>query len=329
MRWLEISCLPILIALALALNANAQSPRPSVQREGQLADSRQQQSNHAQAQAVNGTALAVAEPSKPTIQTAVSNNPTTEIQNYGDDKKKRAPDSRWLMIQIGLQIFFTFVTTVATVYVAKYTYQLVKVTRDLHKATEAATTASVKSALAAEKSVEVAEHALNAQRPFLRIEQTKVIKFGAEDAEVSLGGPVWRIFVQFVVQNRGSGIGMIKELKADFRFWKHNERPRLENLQNVLYGPPIVGPSGITNYLFAPRGSENLLVTDAERQEFFAGRTRLNLLGSLTYTDMAESVEYTMKFSWCYDPPDERVAAGVWFQFPDELNEETERKETK
>jgi hypothetical protein len=327
MRWLEISCLTILIASPSVLSVNARLPRPSVQRETQLADSGQEQSSTAQAQAVNSASPAIAEPAKPAIQTAVSSKSTTEIQNYGDDKKKKAPDSRWLMIQIGLQIFFTFVTTVATVYVAKYTYQLVKVTRDLHKATEAATTASVKSALAAEKSVEVAERALAAQRPFLNIEQTKL--FNLDKPEVNLGGTIWRVFAKFEIRNRGSGIGMIKSLHADFRIWNRSTSIRLGNLQNILYGPPIVGPNSSTENLFAPIGSGNLVLTEADRQDFFAERTRLNLLGTLVYTDMAESVEYTINFSWCLTPPSEKIPDGVWFQHPDELNEETERKKTE
>jgi len=198
------------------------------------------------------------------------------------------------MIQTALQILFTFVTTVATVYVAKFTYRLVQVTKDLHIATEAATNASIKSATAAEKSVEVAERALAAQRPFLNIEKTKL--FNLDKPEVNLGGTIWRVFAEFEIQNRGSGIGMIKSLHADFRIWDRNEAARLSNLENILYGPPIVGPGSSTENLFAPKGSANLVLTDADRQDFFAERTRLNLLGTLVYTDMAESVEYTLKF---------------------------------
>ena len=178
MRWWRMFCLLILIASPLALNANAQSPspRPSVQREAQLADSRQQQSNPAQAQAVKRSAPAVTKPAKPAIQATVRNESSGIVEKQGDDKKSNPSQSvlvwSWSMIQTALQILFTFVTTVATVYVAKFTYRLVQVTKDLHIATEAATNASIKSATAAEKSVEVAERALAAQRPFLNIEKS-------------------------------------------------------------------------------------------------------------------------------------------------------------
>ncbi len=159
------------------------------------------------------------------------------------------------------------------------------------------------------------------------IEKTKL--FNLDKPEVNLGGTIWRVFAEFEIQNRGSGIGMIKSLHADFRIWDRNEAARLSNLENILYGPPIVGPGSSTENLFAPKGSANLVLTDADRQDFFAERTRLNLLGTLVYTDMAESVEYTKIFSWCYNPPSEKIPDGVWFQYPEELNRETEKKKSK
>ncbi len=278
---------------------------------------------------------AVAEPAKPAVQTPVADNSTAEIEKNRENKKLKEFDwiAFWNGVRTALQIVFTAVTTIATVYLAKFTYQLVTVTKDLHTATKAATDASVKSADAstksadaAEKSAQVAQHTLDAQRPFLRIEGPKITGFD-QPAEATLAGSIWKVGVRFHIQNRGIGEGMIRHLTVNLRTKKPGQTPPFDGLHSILFGPPVVGANSFTQNLHAPIG-EGLVMTDADRQDFFADKIRLNLIGTLIYMNMAESSEYPINFSWAYSMHP-NAKDGIWYQWPDEMNQEIEKKKAK
>jgi hypothetical protein len=123
------------------------------------------------------------------------------------------------------QALFTFVTTVATIFIAYFTFKLVAVTKDLHKATEAATTTVQHSvvvqrlaAFAAEKSAEAASLALNAERPYVFVEKPKLTK---DTEPLSLAGtpiPIEHrkiyLHATFRLRNRGKGVAILHTVQV-------------------------------------------------------------------------------------------------------------------
>jgi hypothetical protein len=122
----------ILIASVLLLNAapkgaaQEQGPRLTIHRKVRLAQKGTEGRTPTQTDTIGPSPTAVTETAEPpAIQTPVAHESSARIQQHG-----------WSGVRTALQILFTLVTAVATVCLAKFTYQLVTVTADLHEATQ-------------------------------------------------------------------------------------------------------------------------------------------------------------------------------------------------
>jgi hypothetical protein len=188
---LRKSFLLILVASALLLSAakNAaeeQRPRPAIHRETPLSKKRKGQATATQADTISPSPTPVIEPTKPAIQPPVADNRAAEIQQDSQHKKLKEFDRLALgnMTQTILQFLFTAITTIATVYLAKFTYRLVSVTKDLHLATEASTQAANKTADAAQAQLDFTK-AANEQNTKIASENVKAAQLSAHVAELA------------------------------------------------------------------------------------------------------------------------------------------------
>jgi hypothetical protein len=179
----------ILIASALLLSAaprgsaQEQSPRPTIHLKAPLSQKRKESPAATQTNAVSPSATAVIQPTETSVQTPVADDRSTEIQQSGQHKKLKEFDwiAFWGAVRTILQILFTLITTVATVYLAIFTYQLVTVTGDLHRATQTGTEVARENMKAAQASAEAAK----AQLEFSKSANEQNIKIAAQSAEAA------------------------------------------------------------------------------------------------------------------------------------------------
>jgi hypothetical protein len=151
----------ILIALGLLLSAaqkgsaQEQSPRATIHRKVPLSQKREESPAATQVDTVSPSATTTIQPTAPAVQTPVADNRAEEIQQ--DRQHEKLKEFNWVPFSTVLQILFTLITTIATVYLAKFTYQLVTVTADLHKATLTGTEVARENMKAAQASAEAAK----------------------------------------------------------------------------------------------------------------------------------------------------------------------------
>jgi hypothetical protein len=184
MTSLKICSISILIASTLLLGAASkaapqdQNPRPTVHRAIPKVQKRE-----------STPTATKTEPIFP-----VADNRFANIHQDGDRKDPKKSDwiTRVDVAQTILQILFTAITTLATVYLAKFTYRLVTVTADLHRATQDGTEVArenVKAAKAAAKAAEASlEFTKNANEQNLRIaaQSSEATRQSAEIAQLAL-----------------------------------------------------------------------------------------------------------------------------------------------
>jgi hypothetical protein len=179
----------ILIASALLLSAapkgtaQEQSPRPAIHRKAPLPQNRKESPAATQADTVSPAATAVIQPAEPAVQTPVADNRASEIQQNSEHKKLKEFNwiAFWSGVRTVLQILFTLITTVATVYLARFTYQLVTVTGDLHKATQTGTEVARENMKAAQASAEAA----HAQLEFTKVANEQNLNIAKQSTEAA------------------------------------------------------------------------------------------------------------------------------------------------
>jgi hypothetical protein len=133
MKQLKLLSMSILIGSALLLSAakqgtaQDQSPRPTADSKTPLAQSREKKAAAIQAESVNPTPTpAYSQPTKPEVQATRSNHSAAINQQNGETKPGQESEPSFRTV---LEIIFTFVTTVATISLAVFTYQLVHADR--------------------------------------------------------------------------------------------------------------------------------------------------------------------------------------------------------
>ena len=176
MRWLKMSCLPILIALALALSANAESPNP--ERSGKQG----KQTELVQQPAAQQPApFASANPAYTPADAPTSNSKGNESEGGSV-----------------VMLIFVGVSAVATALIAWFNWQLVGVTDEMKKATADA-------AQAARESVQLSERALSIDRPMVRTESLEMKNFYDNSSNIR---------VAFRLKNWGKGPAFITGIQG-------------------------------------------------------------------------------------------------------------------
>jgi len=294
--------LSILIASALLLSAASsgtaqnQNPMPAIQRKTPLTQNRQESPLAAQAETVSPSETPISQRTKPAVQPSVAHNSPTEIQQDGHYEKpqKFALAALGNIAQTILQLLFTAVATVATVYVAKFTYQLVQVTKEMHTATEAATEAATKSA-------EAVTLALNAEKPYVFLEPLRV-----EDRTEQVFDPIGIFtpgggfaktvnfkWIAIQLRNRGKGIAIVEEIYIrqcliELTHRKMDRGERLSILERVIGA----GERSETGTRMSVKVTPPIIDTFLRR---FA------VVGYVRYRDVYER-RYKSTFAYFYEP---------------------------
>ena len=234
----------------------------------------------------------------------------------------------WI-VNITSQGFFTFITTVATIFVAVYTGRLVKVTSDLKTATNAATDAANKTADAAQaqlnftkaaneqnvliaqnaakaaaENVEISRLALLENRPYLLLTEQPVLrgfpeidKFPLPDDYVTTS-----VYAGARLINFGQGPAVITKIIVDATVLKKTDIPKPRDFSACR-------DSYITQEVVAPNGS--IVAANHFVGSFIAGRQFeaiksgdliLIFYGRVEYRDVFDN-SFLTEFFYTFNPP--------------------------
>ncbi|MGO9266612.1 MAG: hypothetical protein ACLQBA_17315 [Candidatus Binataceae bacterium] len=274
---MKYSHLAILIASVLLLSAESPSPRPTKQ-QNETAALGQSQSEHS--------------PS-PVDNSYTGNRPPPD-----DDKGTNQEDSGNEIPTI-IIAFFSIISGVATIYIAKFNKQLVSVTHDLKQATIDSAKASKDSAEAARDSADAAKLALQTNRPFVML----------DSLELKSGLPGSEIVVTFRLRNLGKGPALVRELRAKLGIleWPDdlpsgaNKTPEVptkldyENA-NLVIAEEVLGMdalSSVYRVVLRPIGDHAVARLKSD------DTVNLAIQGSIRYQDVAQEV-YETKFGSTY-----------------------------
>jgi hypothetical protein len=178
-----------LLSLLVIGAAPSPIPRPTVESNAELADKAQTSANQAQTDTIPRAPATIAQPSPSAVQTANEYDRTCVSQSDGENKKcQKAADNWWTwflsLIQTGLQIVFSFIVAIATVFLAIFNKRLVRVTADMveinkgmHQVSAEAAKATEAGAKAAALGAQVARLNLRADRPYLLVRQAAIEDF--------------------------------------------------------------------------------------------------------------------------------------------------------
>ncbi len=178
-----------------------------------------------------------------------------------------------------MQIFFTLITTIATVYMAIFTYRLVTVTKDMHMATDAAN--------------RIAKLALDADRPYLLVEKASLQGF--DDIKETDGA-------SFTFKNFGKRPALITRIVLRLDHVQVNHYPPKGDFSKCVEKPSTVYAVGAGEVFQtktdASHGWEESLNIEDIRQ----GKRVLICYGCLYYTDAIDGAPHETGFLWYYHP---------------------------
>src|SRR3989338_3497287 len=211
MKLSRLSLLLILIGSALVLSAEPPSPKskPSTQdqRVGLTGDINKETKKDKDSSIEKASPHPAPSPQVQPTTNPVDGQPDTHNKGIGTNKRdeswwRRAYD--WLA-RISAQGFSNFAIAVATIFLAIFTCQLVKVTRNMQAATQDSAKATIESA-------KVAQLALHADRPFLVIDISSLAGFVRHitEEERKLGQEDERLRASFRLKNCGKGPAIIE-----------------------------------------------------------------------------------------------------------------------
>lgn len=185
----------ILIASALLLSAASPSPEPSLKPSPRPAE----QPNES---AALGESQSKQSPSP--INNADTRDGAPPNNDTGADQNNSDHDIADIVIAI-----FTVVSGVATIFIAKFNRQLVRITDEMKQATADAARAAKDSARAAEESAKLAKIALDIEKPHLVAESVELLNFAP--ASIRPRNPVT---AKFALRNHGRGTAVAPYVHA-------------------------------------------------------------------------------------------------------------------
>ena len=279
--------LPILIVLASLLSATPngtaqnQSPTPTANSKTPLTQKGDQSPKAAQAKSISLIASPVIEPSKPTAKGSEPQNGSAEIQ-YSQQKQLNKFDwvSIWNGIQTPLQILFTLATTVATVYLAIFTYRLVAVTKDMHIATSA--------------TAEIAKLSLDADRPYLLVEKGGLRGFDGikEISEAS-----------FIFKNFGKRPPIITRIVLRLDHVQVGKYPAKRDFSKCVEKASTVYAVGAGETFQTKTDATHSFDEPLDMEDIRQGKRALICYGCLYYADpMDDETAHETGFLWYYHP---------------------------
>ncbi|MGA3230090.1 MAG: hypothetical protein ABSD51_09100 [Candidatus Binatus sp.] len=189
---------------------------------------------------------------------------------------------------------FAVITGLATVAIAKFNKQLVRVTDELRK---------------------VAERDVLSDRPFVTV--------AAVDRDRSYSD--FRPCAQF--QNSGNSPAVIVEIVFGFNtkpFDLSSREPLIPHIVAPDYS--VLSSLPLPKHVLASRETMTIgyglaYFSDAEWKDILAGEMRIAVFGKIYYRDAAgKEPPYEQPFYWFYSPPGEITPEGIFYLGPDELN---------
>lgn len=214
-----------------------------------------------------------------------------------DKHKNQGNDGSTIVIAIS-----AVVSTIATALIAWFNWQLVGVTRDLHTAAEA--------------TAKIAELALNAERPFLSVENPTLsyrtvdlpspyeILLPSSDLRTPIR--VQETVVGFTLRNRGMGIAIVDEVNVRpylargilGRGNRYEKLPATARTMRLEFARPVMG--------HVDSGQYYLFVPDNVAPRMFIGSERVFVIsGFARYRDVYDRTHRTT-FCYLYQPADLR-----------------------
>ena len=273
-------------------------PGPAPSQEAQLSD-------HGQARTDGRHNPITDSPPTARAQQTVEHKPSSkEISGKLHDSES----SCWLSLLSAsdvIQLFFNLLMTVATVAVAIFTYQMVGINRDVHKATADAAGTALDSVTVAQESVEISKLALLSDRPYLLIDDAKILGWQIKDIGYPNAPPspeTVPLLVEFSMQNYGKGPAIIEEILTCVIARPPQQLPAPRDYGQCVPVPlssvRIVAPGQPSPFR---TDSHDGLTVSARRAELSTGQEHLIAYGCVRYQDTAHR-RWETGFLWMFHP---------------------------